>query len=393
LQTLTQHCAQALETVRLLEQEREAREMARAADSRKDEFLALLGHELRNPLAPIATAIEVMKLRGAADRELPIIERQVRHLIGLVDDLLDVSRVTRGKILLERKRIDVVAAIDDAVEMTAPLMEKKSHSFVIEAPRKQMWVDADPRRLAQVISNLLTNAARYTEAGGRIRVSAFEDVDEHIAVMVEDNGRGIDPLLLPWLFEPFAQGEQLIDRSAGGLGLGLMLVKSLTELHGGSVEVRSEGVGMGSRFIVRLPKAVGTFDEEQTPIWLPPLDSKLRHRVLIVDDNRDAANTLGELLETYGCDVAVAFDGPSALEVAAAFLPNVAILDIGLPVMDGYELCARLKSSFGDSVRMLSLSGYGQEEDRGKSAEAGFVAHLVKPIDATALMAALSVPT
>ncbi len=383
LLTLAHHTAQALETCHLLQR-------ATAADQRKDEFLALLGHELRNPLAPIATAIEVMKLRGAGDKELPILERQVRHLIGLVDDLLDVSRVTRGKIRLDRKRIDLSDAVDDAVEMTSPLMERKAHSLTIRKSPVPLWVDADLRRIAQVIANLLTNAARYTPASGAIIVSMFSEAGR-VGVTVQDNGNGIDPAQLAGLFEPFAQGQQPIDRSGGGLGLGLMLVKSLTELHNGEVRAHSEGQGKGSRFTILLPAAASTFEEEQTPVWLPPLDGMLRQRVLIVDDNKDAAKTLSELLECYGCQTAIAFDGPSALEVASTFQPAVAILDIGLPVMDGYELCRRLRASLGHDVRMLSLSGYGQEEDRGKSAEAGFAAHLVKPIDAVALMAALQV--
>jgi CheY-like chemotaxis protein len=310
----------------------------------------------------------------------------VRHLIGLVDDLLDVSRVTRGKIRLETKRTDVAVAIHDAVEMVAPLMEKRSHALTIDAPRDQLWVDADLRRLAQVIANLLTNAARYTNPGGNISVKG-ELSEDHVLITVEDDGIGLDPAQIASLFEPFAQGEQPIDRSAGGLGLGLMLVKSLTELHGGEVTAHSEGLGRGCRFAVRLPSRVACFDD-QTPVWLPP-HSDLRRRVLVVDDNKDAAHTLGDLLAAYGCEVAIAFDGPSALEVAATFQPTIAILDIGLPVMDGYELCRRMRDSLGNQTRMLSLSGYGQDQDRERSADAGFVAHLVKPIDATALMAAI----
>jgi PAS domain S-box-containing protein len=365
-----------------------AEEAARTADRRKDEFLAMLGHELRNPLAPILTALELMRMRNetGGERERATIERQTRHLVRLVDDLLDISRITRGKIELHKHRIDLAAAIAHAVEMASPLLEQRGHHVSIAAPRGLVFVDGDEFRLAQVFQNLLTNAAKYTPTGGSV-VVRLRMQDDHAIAEIEDNGVGITPDVFPTIFEPFVQGARKLDRSQGGLGIGLTLVRSLTELHGGRVDAYSAGPGQGSRFTVQLPLSLGELCEAQlTPEGIRPIRGG-RRRVLVVDDNRDAAEMLAELLRAAGHEVVVAFDGPSALGAVPRFHPDIALLDIGLPVMDGYDLACRLRAALPATPRLVALSGYGQEHDRRRSHEAGFDAHLVKPVQAAQVLA------
>jgi len=392
---LSLQAAIALENARLYrhlkdseERTKRAFEKAHEADRRKDEFLAMLGHELRNPLAPIATALELMRLRAGdlARHERDVIERQVGHLSRLVDDLLDVSRITQGKIELKKSVTHLSEAIGKAVEIASPLFEQRSHNLELDVPPAGLVVHGDPVRLAQIFANLLTNAAKYTQPGGRIALSARRQGDE-IVVRVRDNGTGIEKELLGRVFDLFTQGKRSLDRAQGGLGLGLTLVRSLVELHGGRVSVVSEGPGKGSEFTVVLP----ALEEERAamaPMRRPPgAKSPHRSRVLVVDDNSDAADLLAEALRAEGHDVRVAFDGPQALLVAREFAPRVALLDIGLPVMDGYEVAHRLKTDPASAgIELVAISGYGQESDRRRSLEAGFKDHLVKPVELTEIL-------
>ncbi|HEX7836797.1 MAG TPA: ATP-binding protein, partial [Kofleriaceae bacterium] len=363
---------------------------AEAANRAKDEFLAILGHELRNPLAPILTALHLMRLRDGDHlaRERAVIERQAQHLVRLVDDLLDVSRITRGKIELKKQRVEVADVVARAIEMASPLLEQRRHDLRVEVPSQGLAVDADPDRLAQVVSNLLTNAAKYTEQGGRITLAASAGHGE-IAIRVEDTGIGIAPEMLPRVFEMFVQERQALDRSRGGLGLGLTIVRSLVAMHGGSVEVRSEGHQRGAEFLVRLPAAVPATHDADAIARSPgaaPRPTGSGGRILVVDDNEDAADLLAAALEAMGHTVRVAHDGPEALKVAAGFGPDVAVLDIGLPVMDGYELARRLRELPGlERLHLVAVTGYGQDADRRRSAEAGFAAHFVKPFDLGAI--------
>ena len=297
------------------------------------------GHELRNPLAPISTAIQLLKLKGdsRSQRERDVIERQVSHLNTLVDDLLDVSRVARGLISLSRARIEVSEILSKAIEMASPLLEQRSQQLVVTAPKIGLSVDADPLRMAQVVSNLLTNAAKYTPPGGHVWLSA--DLESGQAVIrVRDDGEGIGPDLLPHVFDLFVQGPRTIERSEGGLGLGLALVKNLVALHGGTVAAMSEGVGRGSEFVVRVPALPAAARPAAPPSPTIEIAGRAGKRILVVDDNEDARELLGEMLRTMGHDVELASDGPSALDKLKIFRADVAILDLGLPVMDGFEL-------------------------------------------------------
>jgi signal transduction histidine kinase len=360
-----------------------ARRDAEAASRAKDEFLAMLGHELRNPLAPILTALQLMSIRDAAEstaKERAVIDRQVRHLMRLVDDLLDVSRIARGRIELSRERIELSRIVAQAVEMASPLLEERRHSLMLHVPRNGLIVHGDLTRLSQVVQNLLTNAAKYTEPGGTIEVDTRQ-VDGFIELVVKDNGVGIAADMLPTVFDLFVQGRQSLDRSKGGLGLGLTLVRTLVALHGGTVEARSEGPGRGSQFVVRLPAASPTAPPRPRRSVPRRRSTKGRGvRALIVDDNRDAALMLAEAMRSFGYEVRVASDGPAALDVAPAFRPQVVLLDLGLPVMDGYEVADRLRAA-GVAALLIAVTGYGQEADRTRSQSAGFAAHFVKPVD------------
>ena len=360
-------------------------ELRRAAD-KKDEFLAMLAHELRNPLAPIRAASELLKI-GHLDpqRQLKaatVIGRQVEHMTALVDDLLDVSRVTRGLVALELQPIDLKSVVAVAVEQAKPLIEARGHSLHVHIDAEHALVMADATRLVQVVVNLLSNAAKYTPQRGRLDVSVAAQ-DEWAGVTVQDNGSGIDPALLPHVFDIFTQGVRTPDRSEGGLGIGLALVKSLVAMHGGSVVAHSAGAGTGSRFEVRLPllRQDGAADTAAAPAAEADRQ-RLRRRILVVDDNVDAAETLAQLLEVLGNEVRVSFDGAGAMATAAEYDADTFVLDVGLPDMNGYELARRLQAGAARTQALfIALTGYGQAHDRVLSQAAGFHHHFVKPVD------------
>ena len=396
VEALAARAASAIEKARLYEEaekereellarEQQARREAETASRAKDEFLAMLGHELRNPLSPMITALELMRLRGgdALERERTIVERQVQHLMRLVDDLLDVSRITRGKIQLKRRPVELSEVIATAIEMASPLLEARRHRLEADVPPKGLLVEGDPDRLAQVVANLLTNAAKYTEPDGKVQLRASREGSQ-VVVRVRDSGMGIAPELLPRVFDLFVQGHRTLDRSQGGLGLGLTIVRSMVEMHGGSVGVTSEGLGKGSEFTIRLPAASAAALTPRPGI-IPTLPASHRvgvgRRILVVDDNQDAADALVDALRAHGLVASVAYDGPSAIESAVRFRPEAAFLDIGLPVMDGYELARQLRELLGPAVKLLALTGYGQDRDRALSRAAGFDEHLVKPVE------------
>ncbi len=378
-----------------------------AANRAKDEFLAMLGHELRNPLAPILTALQLLEVRGidAVVRERGIIQRQVKQLVGLVDDLLDVSRITSGRIELRREQTDLADVVEHGIELASPLLEQKRHELRVEVPRG-LLIDGDPARLAQVVSNLLCNAAKYTEAAGTVTIAAQRE-GEQALLRVFDTGVGIDAEMLPRVFDLFVQEQQSLARSAGGLGLGLAIVRSLVELHGGSVAADSPGRGAGSTFTIRLPldatagatadAMADTGQTRETPAQAEVMASpwgvqrpKQGTRVLVVDDNEDAATLLGALLQRLGYEARTVHDGPTALVEASRYRPQLALIDIGLPVMDGFALAQRLRELPElTSTQLVALTGYGQLRDREASARAGFAAHLVKPVDAGKLRAVL----
>ncbi|MDB4952484.1 MAG: two-component hybrid sensor and regulator [Myxococcales bacterium] len=375
-----------------------AREAAECANRAKDEFLAMLGHELRNPLAPILTALELMRLREGQpiERERAVIERQARHMAQLVDDLLDMSRITGRKLELKRQPIEIAEVLAKAIETAAPLLEQRRHSLVTDVPARGLVVNGDLGRLIQVFSNLLTNAAKYSDPGARISVEARREGDE-LVVTVVDTGRGISAEMLPQIFDLFVQERQNLDRSRGGLGLGLAIVKSLVDLHGGHIEAFSEGCGTGSTFTVRLPAQTSTARAAEHESESSATRAKIpagRGLVLVVDDNEDAAAMLAEMLDALGFTTRVASDGPKALAIAAKLTPDIALLDIGLPVMDGYELARRLREMPGwQRIPLIAVTGYGQESDKQLAREAGFDRHLVKPLDLPVLKQTLDEAT
>ena len=358
-----------------------ARAVAEASARAKDEFLAMLGHELRNPLSPIVTALHLLRMRKAhGDREYAVIERQVHHLTGLVDDLLDVSRITRGKIQLRREPLELRDVVDQAVEMTAPLFAQREQTLTVDAPSAGCAVVGDRARLAQVVSNLLVNASKYTPASGSVWLTVRHEAAD-VVVRVRDTGRGLTRDLLPRVFDLFVQGPRAIDRQEGGLGLGLTLVKQLVQLHGGSVLAESPGPDQGSTFTVRLPIAAVAPHRPDVETRRAPAE-RVR-RILIVDDNADALEMLSSLVRAWGHEVLALGDASAALDAGAAFRPDVALLDIGLPVMDGYELAAALRDRLHPAPLVcIAVTGYGQTHDVARSAGEGFAAHLVKPIDA-----------
>jgi signal transduction histidine kinase/DNA-binding NarL/FixJ family response regulator len=362
------------------------------ADRQKNEFLSMLAHELRNPLAPIRNAVTFMRMSGEVDPDVEwareLIDRQVTHLVRLVDDLLDVSRITRGKIRLEMDSVDLQTVVASAVETSRPLMEAASHHFSLQTPEYPLWVTADQARLSQVLSNLLNNAAKYTPERGNIRLSARREGD-HAVVEVSDNGMGIPADMIGKVFELFTQVDRSLDRSQGGLGIGLTLVKRLVEMHGGSVAVASEGPGRGSTFSVRLPLAAAPRQIEASDDAPTLASSSLK--VLVVDDNIGAAESLARLLTHEGHQTRLAYDGASALDMAGKFKPQVVVLDLGLPEVDGYEVARRLKTDPATSdMLLLAVSGYGQEEDLRRSNEVGFRRHFIKPLDFSALLQLLA---
>jgi PAS domain S-box-containing protein len=356
-----------------------------AAARAKDEFLALLGHELRNPLAPIVTALELMRMRDrSTDREQIVIRRQVSHLTRLVDDLLDVSRITRGKVELRKEAVEVREVLLRAVEMVTPMIEQRKQHLSVEIAPLQWY--GDPARLAQIVSNLLTNASRYSDAQAAIALRAGA-VDGRLEIEVLDDGMGLSPDMLSRIFEPFVQGERKLHGSVGGLGIGLALVKNLVEMHGGTVEARSEGTGQGSRFIVRLPLTPAPAARAPQPV-ASAIASAERQHVLVVDDNVDAADTLAEMLRMQGHMVMVAYTPEAALQAFTESPVDLAILDIGLPGKNGYELADLMRASgVNAGVRYVALTGFGQALDKERSVAAGFSAHLVKPLGPEALAA------
>jgi two-component system CheB/CheR fusion protein len=365
------------------------------ADRRKTEFLAVLAHELRNPLAPICNAVELLARRGA-DRSLveqacALIERQVRHMVRLVDDLLEVSRITSGKIRLQKQVLDLATVVADAVATSRPLLDARRHTLAVELPAEPLRLEADPVRVTQVLANLLHNAAKFTPEGGRVSLRA-ERRGAEVVVRVRDTGIGMSPEVLRRAFEPFAQADTSLDRADGGLGIGLTLVRSLVDLHGGAVTAESEGAGRGSVLTVRLPAAAAAV--EAAPGRRAPVpEAAGARRVLVVDDNVDTAESLAMLLGMDGYDVCTAHSGPAAIDAARRFAPQAVVLDIGLPGMDGYTVARALRADVTFAgCRLIAVSGYGQDEDRRRAREAGFDEHLVKPVEPDALRALLGPP-
>jgi len=383
LTQLGQMAAVAIEKERLYEE-------VRRSNRTKDEFLAMLAHELRNPLAPVRNAIRVLQedrsLDERAERLYSVIDRQSEHMARLLDDLLDVSRITRGKIELRREVVNLADLVQQTVDASQDLTAARGQILTVALPPEPLWVEADPTRLHQVIGNLLSNAAKYTQPGGRIEVRVEREADSGV-VRVADNGGGIDPAFLPHLFELFAQGDRTVARPEGGLGIGLTMVQRLVQLHGGSVEANSNGLGLGSEFTVRLPLTHKLpFPESAREISPAASPRAAKRRVLVVDDNQDAAETLCDLLELWGHETLEANDGRSALEAVRRYGPELILLDLSMPGMDGYEVarCLHDQQLLGDTV-LVALTGYGQEEDRRRTRAAGFHYHLTKPVDPGAL--------
>ena len=377
--SISKHASMALENARLYREMRtreaeleHAVEAARVANHRKDQFLAMLGHELRNPVAPIVTGLELIELKtGQLDREHRAIRRHVDHLRRLIDDLLDVSRIARGRLHLDMKQVEVSESISHAIEMVGSLVGSRSQKLVVEVPAHGLVVHGDGIRLTQVIVNVLTNAAKYSDPGTTIEVRA-KATAEHVIVEVRDHGIGLSPELCASIFDLFVQGERALARSEGGLGIGLSVARAICEAHGGSISVTSEGLGHGSTFTIVLPRA------EPAARNSAKLRSGEDVRILVVDDNVDAADMLHDLLAAHGFHVGVAHDGPSALVLALELEPTVAVLDIGLPGMDGYELARRLRAR--GELLLIAVTGYNTDEDRSKSRAAGFEHHLAKPL-------------
>lgn len=366
-------------------------EQLRDADHRKDEFLAMLAHELRNPLAPIRNAVQLLRNIDInpehAVRTLDMIERQSTHLTRLVDDLLDVSRINEGKVLLKREVVDLNSVLTAAVELARPFIDAKRHRLRITVPHEALYLECDPARMTQVVGNLLNNAAKYTDVGGDIELFA-ERLDDTLMLKVRDNGIGISPDLLPHVFELFTQAELTIDRSQGGLGIGLSLVKTLVALHGGAVEAVSAGLGNGSEFKIRLPLVARPHTEATVA---GPAIAIAPRCILVVDDNIDSAESIGMLLQMDGHTVHYAHDGHAALDVAIKTRPDVALLDIGLPGMDGYALGRALRTRHETrKTFLIALTGYGRDEDRRRSREAGFDVHFIKPVDPQRLSAVIA---
>jgi PAS domain S-box-containing protein len=377
-----------------MDERRRTEDALREADRQKDEFLATLAHELRNPLAPVRNAVQVMRIKGPPTPELEwardVIDRQMQHMTRLVDDLLDVSRITRNRVELRRERVSLTRVVHGAVETSRPQIDAMGHTLNVTLPVEPIELDADVTRLAQVFSNLLNNAAKFTERGGRIGLVAEREGSD-VVVTVSDNGIGLPSNMLSKVFDLFIQVDRSLERSRTGLGIGLTMVKRLVEMHGGSVTARSEGIGRGSTFVVRLPIPVAL------PAALPDIVSSglldregVARRVLIVDDNNDAAVSLSILLASLGYETRTEADGESALETAESFEPEVVLLDIGLPRMNGYEVARRIRQRpWGSQAALIAVTGWGKEEDRRRTLEAGFDDHLVKPVDPTVLLSRL----
>jgi signal transduction histidine kinase/CheY-like chemotaxis protein len=376
------------------EQLRTTEAALREADHRKDLFLATLAHELRNPLAPIRTAVQILGSPQLAASQLQwvqsVIRRQAKHMALLLDDLLDVARITQGKLMLKTERVTLTSIVDAAVETARPLLDDRKHDLTVTLPGHAPVLDADPLRLSQVLSNLLTNSAKYTNPGGQIQlVCSIHGGAVHICV--KDNGIGIPKEALPKIFEMFSQVDGASVRSEGGLGIGLSLVKGLVELHGGTIEANSDGPGQGSEFTVRVPLAAA----DSAALTMAQIDgpppSAAGRRILVADDNKDAADSLAMLLEMAGHEVRVAHNGRAALALAQAFRPNTALLDIGMPDLTGYEVAKELRREpWGADIRLIALTGWGKDSDRQRARDAGFNHHVTKPVDPVALEALMS---
>jgi len=383
MEDLASRAAVAIENVRLVRALREG-------DRRKDEFLAVLAHELRNPLAPVRNAVQILRDKSAAPPQMQwasdVIDRQVRQMSRLVDDLLDVSRITRGRIELRREHMTLASVVASAVEASRPSIERGRQELTIALPAEPLHLDADFARLSQVISNLLNNAAKYTPAGGRIRLSV-ERIGAQAVVRISDNGIGIPHDQLERVFDMFAQLTRSGTQDQSGLGIGLTLVKQLVELHGGFVEARSDGENRGSEFIVRLPMGPEPLPvAPEAPGASGQPVAVMGLKILVVDDNRDAADSLSWLLRSTGHEVAVAYDGEESLEAAARVVPEVVLLDIGLPKVHGYDVARRLRKAYGPAMVLVAITGWGQEEDRRRSREAGFDYHFTKPVDMRSIL-------
>ncbi len=378
---------------RLKQSEERLRQLAAdlsESNRRKDEFLATLAHELRNPLAPIRNGLQIIRLARdggtAAEEARAMMERQLGNMVRLVDDLLDVSRISRGKLELRKERVELTAVLNNAVETSLPAVEHGGHELTISVPPDPIFVDADVLRLGQVFANLLNNAAKYSERGSRILLSAKRQAGE-IAVSIKDSGVGIPREMLPKIFELFTQVDRSLERSQGGLGIGLTLVKRLVEMHGGTVEARSEGHGMGSEFVVRLPLQLSAAQEVTASTALDdPARPTRRRRLLVADDNLDSASSMATMLRVMGYEVVTANDGLQAVETAATFRPDVILMDIGMPKLNGLEACRRIREQpWGKDSVLIALTGWGQDEDKRRTEQAGFDHHLVKPVDPATL--------
>lgn len=373
---------------------RERVEALREADRRKDEFLATLAHELRNPLAPIRNALQILQLTSdpsTAERARELIERQVGNMVRLVDDLMEVSRITRGKVSLQTLRIDIRIVVNSALEASRPLLEAAGHKLSVSLPTSPIYIEGDITRLSQVISNLLNNAAKYTPKGGRVGL-VVDRLGNEAIVRVEDNGVGIAADMLPRIFDLFTQVDHTLERAQGGLGIGLALVRKLVEMHSGTVEGFSEGIGKGSVFTVRLPISL-----DVRPAQSPTSKAKTHRsipirRVLVVDDNIDAAISLASVLELSGHEVRTVHDGLAAVNVAGEFRPDIVLMDIGMPGLNGYDACRRIRAErWGVEMILVALTGWGQDDDRNRAAEAGFDTHLIKPINPSSLTDVLTI--
>jgi PAS domain S-box-containing protein len=374
---------------------RELEEALREADHRKDEFLATLAHELRNPLAPIRNAVQILRLKGPPSLELQwareVIDRQVQQMTRLIDDLMDVSRITRNKIELRKELVELGAILQSAVEICRPVIDASGHTIAVSLPQQPVYLNADATRMAQVFSNLLNNASKYSEKAGPIEILVDREGDK-VAVRVRDHGIGIPREMLASIFDLFTQVDRSLERAHGGLGIGLTLVKRLVEMHGGSVTAESGGAGQGSMFIVRLPVATALPAPRDGLVTNDrPLDAPQAHRILIVDDNEDAATSLSVMLTILGYDTRTAADGLAGLDAAAQFRPEAILLDIGIPKLNGYDVARRLREeSWGKKIVLIAVTGWGQAEDIQRTIEAGFDHHLVKPVDPTELTKLLS---
>jgi PAS domain S-box-containing protein len=377
-------------TVQDITERKQAADALRQADRQKDDFLATLAHELRNPLAPVRNAIKVLQLKGPPVPELgwarDVIDRQMQQMTRLIDDLMDVSRIARNRLELRKERVELAEILQGAVETSRPFIDGSGHELCVTLPPERVYVDADPTRLAQVFANLLNNAAKYSEPHGQIFLNAERQGSDAV-VSVRDRGIGIPKEMLGHVFDPFAQVDRSLERTRGGLGIGLTLVKRLVEMHGGSVTADSEGPGKGSEFIVRLPIPIAqpAFGPTATPDE-PLRKAPARRRILIVDDNNDAATSLSMMLNILGYETRTAFDGVAGLEAACAFRPDVALMDIGMPRMNGYEVARRIREQpWSNGIVLIAVTGWGQSEDKQRATEAGFDHHLVKPVDPSLL--------